>query len=81
MVFQQDGASRLYFHIFIFQNFPQKCIDSEVLSLVHLIPLTVHDFIFLLEYIKDAVYIPTFLSNLPGLAGKIKAAVVTDLLP
>jgi hypothetical protein len=40
-----------------------------------------HDFIFLLKYIKDAVYIPPLLSTLPERAGKIRAAVVTDLLP
>jgi hypothetical protein len=39
------------------------------------------DFIFLLEYVKDDVYIPPLLSILPERAGRIKTAMVADLLP
>jgi len=56
-------------------------LTEAVLSLVHLITLTMHDFIFLLEYIKDAIYIPPLLSTLLEHAWKIRAAMVADLLP
>ena len=62
------------------ETFHRNGLTEAVLSLVHLIPLTMRDFIFLLKYIKDTVYIPPLLSTLPERAGKIKAAIVADLL-
>ena len=63
------------------ETFHRNGLTEAVLSLVHLIPLTMRDFIFLLTYIKDTVNIPPLLSTLLKRAGKIKSAIVLDLLP
>jgi len=68
--------------LFLDRRFPQKWIDWGVLSLVHFSTLTMHDFIFLMEYIKDAVYIPPFLSTLPedkSCYGRRPSAVITSV--
>jgi hypothetical protein len=83
MLFQQDGAAP-HFHKevthFLNRKFPEKWFGRGGLSLGYLVHLTLLLLIFLLGYIKNAVYVPPLATTLPEFAGRLRDAVATVTL-